>query len=385
MKLKYMAAIATAVAMAPSMLVAPPATAADALDAAVTVPDRDGGGEADEEREKVGAQEGEVREVEGGEGSAEAGNAPAPEANRPAPDATASEAPTGPHGEDPAAEAIPDVELEGVPEEIVAGGDWAEFSVVIDNAHRDLEDWALDMSLNSIEFFGDGESVRVQVRVDGEWRDARLLSPPEQDDKDLSLLPTFTIPTGRTVVPVRIRAGADAPLIEFFINPLVYDDHVQSDGSYWVATKIVAPSGEEPEEGSEPGSGEGEESGEEPGVEPGGGPVEEPGDGKPGEAERPGSGGQFGGNGGADGAGDATGPGTTRPGAAAVAPATGRSHAVGPGTGQGHAPGGAGAGASLAETGGGDMSGRLLGAGSASIALGAALAVAARRRRRPTA
>ncbi|MFJ2766756.1 hypothetical protein [Streptomyces sp. NPDC087300] len=341
MKLTYMAAaIAT---IAPTFLGVTPARAAEAPDTAVTVPDR---------LPPEGSEE-------DGAGPADDGNETGPTA-APTLQLTASAAPHAkPGGKSREAVDAPDLRLANVPDAIVAGGDWRDFSIVIDNPNGTLENWGLDMSLNGIEGVIHGETLRVQVHVDGGWRDARLMSPPDDPDKDFALLETFTIPTGRTTVPVRIRAAADAPLVDFFINAVVFDDdEAQSDGNYWEPSKIVAPS----EEGEEPGEGEA----------PGG---EE----KPGGGERPGGGQESGG-------GSRLGKGSS----GSTAPVASGSSADGSGdrSAPGHSDGvrdtahkSPSRDASLAAT-GSHASDWILGAGGASVALGTVLAAAARRRRR---
>ncbi|MYU05713.1 hypothetical protein GTY81_17870 [Streptomyces sp. SID8366] len=316
-----MAAIAAAAALAPALLGATPAAADEALDTALSMPDRS-----------------------------------------PEEDAAKTRAATA-----------PDLRLEEAPKVVEAGGDWAGFSVVLDNAHDGGEVWTLDMSLNTDGPRLYGDDLRVQVHIDGAWRDARVLSDPELGNYDLALREAFSLPAGRTTVPVRIRAGSDAPLTEFFIGPRIFDGHVQSDPGYWVESKITAPA----EEGEKPGGGD--EPGE--GQEPGGGG--EPGEGQgPGGGDKPGNAHHSGTNHPREddmsgGGGNATGPGassSSNGGSGAAASLAEHPDAAGDDSGR------TAANASLAET-GSDVSGPLLGIGGASIALGTAL-VAARRLRR---
>ncbi|MFH8220649.1 hypothetical protein ACH4C2_20190 [Streptomyces sp. NPDC018057] len=325
MRSTYMAVVAAAAAMAPAVLGAAPAAAGEATGTVSAAPDR-----------------------------------------------SPAESP-GPRGGQARAHTAPDLTLEGAPEAVQAGGDWADFSVVIDNAHEGDGNWTLDMSLNTDGPRLYGDDLRVQVRVDGVWRDARVISDPGLGNFDLALLESFPVPKGRTTVPVRIRAGADAPLVEFFIGPRLFDGQVQSDPGYWVRSEISAPA----EGGGKPGDGEKPGGGEEPGGEgkPGGG-EEKPGDGaKPGDQDKP---------------GDQEKPGGGKKPVEQVKPADQETPGGGGAPGSAHTPGddhvgqdgAGGGGASLAETGGGAASGVLLGAGGASIAVGAALAAVARRRRR---
>lgn len=268
-------------------------------------------------------------------------------------DRSAAEGP-GPRGGQAHADTAPDLRLEGVPETVEAGGDWAEFSVVIDNAHDGGEVWMLDMALNTDGPQVYGDDLQVQVHVDGVWRDARIDSDPGLGNFDLALLEAFSLPEGRTTVPVRIRAGADAPLVEFFMGPRIYDGQVESDPAYWVASRISAltEGGEKPGEGEKPGGGGKPGDGEKPG----GG--EKPGDeGKPADQEKP--------------ADPETPGGDGTPGSAQK-----------PGDEQVGQDGAGAGGAALAETGGGAAWPAMLGAGGASLAVGAGLAVVARGRRR---
>ncbi|MER7916248.1 MULTISPECIES: hypothetical protein [unclassified Streptomyces] len=340
-----MAAIAAAAALAPALLGATPAAADEALDTALSMPDRSPGEDAAKTRAAM----------------------------------------------------APDLRLEGAPKAVEAGGDWAGFSVVLDNAHDGGEVWTLDMSLNTDGPRLYGDDLRVQVHIDGAWRDARVLSDPELGNYDLALREAFSLPAGRTTVPVRIRAGSDAPLIEFFIGPRIFDGHVQSDPGYWVESKITAPAeeGEKPGGGDEPGEGQEPGGGGEPGEGQGPGGGGKPGAGQePGDGDEPGAGQEPGGG---DKPGNAHHSGTNHPreddmsggGGNATGPAASSSSNGGSGAAASLAehPDAAGddsgrtaANASLAET-GSDVSGPLLGIGGASIALGTAL-VAARRLRR---
>ncbi|MEU5794816.1 hypothetical protein ABZ800_15050 [Streptomyces sp. NPDC047813] len=328
-----MAAIAAAAALAPALLGATPAAADEALDTALSMPDRS----PEEDTAKTRAA------------------------------------------------AAPDLRLEGAPKAVEAGGDWAGFSVVLDNAHDGGKVWTLDMSLNTDGPRLYGDDLRVQVHIDGAWRDARVLSDPELGSYDLALREAFSLPAGRTTVPVRIRAGSDAPLVEFFIGPRIFDGHVRSDPGYWVESKITAPAeeGEKPGGGDEPGEGQGPGGGGEPGAgqEPGDG--DEPGAGQePGGGDKPGNAHHSGTNHPREddmsgGGGNATGPAassSSNGGSGAAASLAEHPDAAGGDSGR------TAANASLAET-GSDVCGPLLGIGGASIALGAALAAARRLRR----
>ncbi|NEA02333.1 hypothetical protein G3I28_23880, partial [Streptomyces sp. SID10116] len=315
-----------------------------------------------------------------------------PDAAVPAPDHSPQEESTA-HASETRAPAPPDVKLEGVPDALIGGDDWSNFTIVVDNPHDEGNLWDLDMAVNTeasgLRLYGD--DLRVQIQVDGAWRDARVYSPPDLGDYDLELLLEFPLPTGRTTFPLRMRAASDAPLIAFFMGPRVCDEQVQSDDEYWVWSKIIAPSegGGEPGDPEKPGDPEEPEDPEKPGdpekpvdpERPGDG--EKPGDGepgsghKPGAGERPGKGDTSGGGRATDHTQPATPP-TPGTGDSAVHPAAEHSGTTGNDTGR------TTAGGSLAETGSSDGTGWLIGAGGASVAVGTALAVAAHRRCRTT-
>ncbi|QES32808.1 hypothetical protein DEJ48_04825 [Streptomyces venezuelae] len=311
------------------------------------------------------------------------------------------------HASETRAPAPPDVKLEGVPDALIGGDDWSNFTLVVDNPHDEGNLWDLDMAVNTeasgLRLYGD--DLRVQIQVDGAWRDARVYSPPDLGDYDLELLLEFPLPTGRTTFHLRMRAASDAPLTAFFMGPRVYDEQVQSDDEYWVWSKIIAPS----EGGGEPGDPERPGDPEEPGDPEKPGDPERPGDGEkpggggePGSGHKPGGGGEPGsghkpgagghpGKGDTSGGGEATGPTDhTQPatpptpgngnsngnGNSAVHPAAEHSGTTGDDTGRTTASG------SLAETGSSAGTGWLIGAGGAFVAVGTALAAAAHRRRR---
>ncbi|MEV0449864.1 LPXTG cell wall anchor domain-containing protein [Streptomyces sp. NPDC050600] len=279
----------------------------------------------------------------------------------------APEAPQTPRASQSRAVTPPELTLEGVPATFEAGGDWQEISAVIVNSGGELVDWELDLAVNTDGLYLSQDDVQVQVWCDGAWRDAQLDSPPEMSDMDLLLLEHLSFPKGTTTIPVRIRAGKNAPLTEFYLGPRVGDyARNQSDPAYWVRSEIVAPRGG----GEEPG--EGGQGGEEPGG-AGQGEGERPGD--DGQSEEDPAGGGAGPEGqDADdhpreqGGGTAALPAPT-PGNAASTPAADRIP-----TG-GHA--------SLAATGSDAASSWTLGIGGVSVALGAGLVAAARKRRRP--
>ncbi|MEV5983013.1 hypothetical protein [Streptomyces sp. NPDC052114] len=328
MKSKHLAALATAAAPAPTVLGAAPAAAGEVLDTAVTT---EGAAPAEAEEEAEGEKE--IETQEGREATA------------------------------------PGLTLEGVPDALVAGDDWAEFSVVVDSCQGEERDWTLDLALNTDGLLLYGDDLQVQVYVDGGWRDAVVLSPPDLGNVDLCLLETFSMPEGQLTLPVRIRAGADAPLVDFFMGPRLFDEEVQSDPSYWVWSKIIAPegSGEEPGSGGEPGGENG--SGEEPGGgsaggEPGGGSGETPGTGVVTPTTPPA-------------------PAPPAPGSGVVAPAAELPSGGDRADGAGEDSGRADARASPAATGSDAAARWALGTGGVSIVLGTALAVAAGRRRRP--
>ncbi|WP_055563303.1 hypothetical protein [Streptomyces atriruber] len=388
MRLKYLTAMATVAAMAPALFGATPAAAGEALGTAVPAPDR-----SPEEEPTPHASE---------TGTATA-PAEAPDAAVPAPDHSPQEE-SAAHASETRASAPPDVKLEGVPDALIGGDDWSNFTLVVDNPHDEGNLWDLDMAVNTeasgLRLYGD--DLRVQIQVDGAWRDARVYSPPDLGDYDLELLLEFPLPTGRTTFSLRMRAASDAPLTAFFMGPRVYDEQVQSDDEYWVWSKIIAPS----EGGGEPGDPEKPGDPEEPGDPEKPGDPERPGDGeKPGDPERPGNGEKPGGGepgsghkpgaGGHPGKGDTSGGGKatgptdhTKPatpptpgngsGNSALHPAAEHSGTTGGDTGRTAASG------SLARTGSNDGTSWLIGAGGASVALGTALAAAAHRRRRAT-
>ncbi|MER8231237.1 hypothetical protein [Streptomyces sp. NPDC094049] len=256
----------------------------------------------------------------------------------------------------------PELRLEGLPETIEAGGDWTALTLVLDNAHGKSDGWSIELAVNTEggHLYG---HVQVQIYVDGAWRDGDVWSDPEMSSLDIVLLEPYSVSAGRTTIPLRIRAGAEAPLVDIDLGPRIGDGHTQSDPRYWEFSEIVAPAGSGEEPGEEPG--ESEEPGEGPGES--GKPVES---GKPGGGEDPHEDDQPGGGRPGEGGSGGTGP-TTPPVPTPSAATGGRD-----GTRQD--------GDVLAETGSAE-SGLMLGAGGAAIALGAALVVGGRRRlgRRP--
>ncbi|ATL28457.1 hypothetical protein KY5_3439 [Streptomyces formicae] len=415
-----MAAIATAAAMAPAFLGAAPAAAAETVDAAVAAPDRSAAEDSDKESTALpeDATEGAAPpadEVDGVAKADEPGAEPSAEPSAPVADEPNAKPTTG--GGPPAAapmapsaspaprsakardSRVPGLRLEGLPEALEAGGDWANFSVVIDNPHDEGQVWNLDMAINTDGAQLYGDDLRVQVQVDGTWHDAVVSSPPDLGNYDLDLLVEFSLPMGRTTVPLRIRAAADAPLIDFFVGSRVYDEEVQSDDAYWVWSKIVVPAeggekpgdgeqsegGEQPEDGQNSGDGEKPEDGQKPGDDekPEDSSHESGDDPKPGSGHGPGAGhsgsGEMNGDDGGDTAGPAgpAVPAAPKGGSAATVPVAEDHGAAADTTRNTAAPG-----ASLAETGSDAAAGWMLGAGGVSIALGTALATTANRRRR---
>ncbi|MYT40058.1 hypothetical protein GTY66_29100 [Streptomyces sp. SID8356] len=264
--------------------------------------------------------------------------------------------------------------LKGVPETFVAGGDWEEFDLVLDNISQDeISGVTLDMQVITIvpDPALHPSHMNVQTRSGGSWVDARLVDMGSRDvNAELPVRP-MVLPPGKTTIRLRMRFSADAPTVELYLGPEPDEHHATEDEDYWVATQLVhraAPS-PDPSTDPDPSTGPDPEPDPEPSADPEPGPSTGPDPSSgPDPSADPGSG-----------------PSATPDPASSAHPLpapepTGSDSALSGGAGQAAVSGAEGGG--LAHTGSDAATKWALGAGGTLVVLGAGLAVAGRQARR---
>ncbi|NUV84235.1 MULTISPECIES: hypothetical protein [Streptomyces] len=270
--------------------------------------------------------------------------------------------------------------LKGVPETFVAGGEWEEFDLVLDNISQDeISGVTLDMQVITIvpDPALHPSHMNVQTRSGGSWVDAKLVDMGSRDvNAELPVRP-MVLPPGKTTIRLRMRFSADAPTVELYLGPQPDEHHATEDEDYWVATQLVhraAPSpdpstGPDPSTDPDPSTGPDPEPDPEPSADPEPGPSTGPDPSSgPDPSADPGSG-----------------PSATPDPASSAHPLpapepTGSDSALSGGAGQAAVSGAEGGG--LARTGSDAATKWALGAGGTLIVLGAGLAVAGRQARR---
>ncbi|TGZ09943.1 hypothetical protein [Streptomyces rhizosphaericola] len=268
--------------------------------------------------------------------------------------------------------------LKGVPETFVAGGDWEEFDLVLDNISQDeISGVTLDMQVITIvpDPALHPAHMNVQTRSGGSWVDARLVDMGPRDvNAELPVRP-MVLPPGKTTIRLRMKFSADAPTVELYLGPEPDEHHATEDEDYWVATQIVHRAAPSPDPSTDPDPSTKPDPDPEPEPEPEPSADPEPG---PSTGPDPSSG--------PDPSADpGSGPSATPDPASSAHPLpapepTGSDSALSGGAGQAAVSGAEGGG--LARTGSDAATKWALGAGGTLVVLGAALAVAGRQARR---
>ncbi|MFB8297681.1 hypothetical protein ACFC66_31725 [Streptomyces bacillaris] len=435
MRLKYVAAIATAAAMAPAFFGTTPAAAGEAPEAATTAPDLASAKEvgdpsdnaaagselpADEAARPVmeprspvaGEPVAQPSATERSVASAPASHLPPPAAEEGLPgretaDATQTQAQTQDETSTEAERDRPAPELEegpdspvearlrGVPLKIPhppftsePGAKWTEFNTLLDNSEGIAgDDAAYDLTITiSPGLVPEGEvhegDFELQYFHDGAWHDAELTYQPVARGSLQTTFPGNSLPAELVTSRFRFRVSTSVCLegAHFNASALFY---VPTTGKIFgrtnrgFQTKFTFPGGgEEPGEGEKPG-GEKPGEGEEPGnsEEPGNG--QDPGDGSEGQ-EAPGAG--------SSGAGEAAGGSGSGGPASVPVEETVRAGSGSPAVTDvgfaGDREHGSRPKGTLAQTGSDAATRWTLGTGGAALALGAALVAGTGRHRR---
>ncbi|MFJ3901816.1 hypothetical protein [Streptomyces sp. NPDC090025] len=253
----------------------------------------------------------------------------------------------------------------GLPQRFVAGGDWQEFTLTLDNAGSEE---IRDLSVGLVWYFDEDDpgirtdQVGIQMLVDGAWQDQTFF--PGQAPQLLNSNPVLygrPFPPGTSTLPLRMKFTEDTPTQLFSFSAGVNVEHGEQVASDWGDSEIVRPAAPDPDPEPTPDP----KPTPDPESTPDPKPTPDPGS-DPAPAPDPSHEAGTGGGAGGGGGGGDTGPAT---GGSGATPAP-----------EGDADGGTGG--QLAATGGGIGPWPLV--GGTAVTLGTVLTLLARARRRGT-
>ncbi|MFE7511431.1 hypothetical protein ACFU8I_09425 [Streptomyces sp. NPDC057540] len=177
--------------------------------------------------------------------------------------------------------------VSGLPNRFLAGGEWQEFTLTLDNTGnkvlRDLSVmlwWDFDEEYPGLQ----PSQVRIEMKVDGVWREQTFAppQPPHLVNSDPAL-GGHPIQPGRNDFPLRMKFTADTPPQFYYFGAGVNEEYGDDEGAGWIPSEIYRSADPDPKPtpDPEPTPDPKPTPDPEPTPDPGGKPAPDPGDADP--------------------------------------------------------------------------------------------------------